>query len=98
MTEPADPAVEGKSTPPLDRGKLAMRLLHLILVGILLGAATAVLHVMTIVQFIVMLADKGTPNAQIAAFGKSLGAWMAKAARFQTAESEEKPWPWSPLD
>ena len=81
-----------------DKGKLAMRLLHLILIGLMLGAATAVLHVMTAVQFIIMLADKGQPNAQIAAFGKSLGAWMAKAAQFQTAQSEDKPWPWSPLD
>jgi hypothetical protein len=94
----SDPSVDAKPAPANDRSKLAMRLLHLILVGLLIGAATAVLHVLTVVQFIVMLADGGKANAQIAAFGKSLGLWLAKAARFQTAETEDKPWPWSPLD
>ena len=78
------------------RGKLWMRLVHMVLVSLLIGAAVMVLHVMTVVQFIIMLVDRGAPNAQIAAFGKSIGAWIAKAARFQTAQSEDKPWPWSP--
>lgn len=86
------------TTPRPDRNALALRLLHLILIGLMIGAAVAVLHLMTLVQFIVMLVDRGVPNAQIAAFGKSLGLWIARAARFQTAESQEKPWPWRPLD
>jgi hypothetical protein len=80
------------------RGALWMRLLYIILVGLLFGAAVMVLHVMTVLQFIIMLVDRGVPNPQIAAFGKSLGAWMTKAVQFQTARSEDKPWPWSPLD
>lgn len=80
------------------RSKLWMRLLHMVLISLLIGAAIAVMHVMTVVQFIIMLVDKGAPNPQIAAFGKSLGAWIAKAIRFQTAESDDKPWPWSPLE
>ena len=80
------------------RGTLWMRLMHLVLVAVLIGAAIMVLHVMTVVQFIIMLVDKGAPNPQIAAFGKSLGAWTAKAVMFQTAQSEDKPWPWSPLE
>ena len=81
-----------------ERGALAMRLVHLILIGLMIGAAVAVLHLMTLVQFVVMLVDRGTPNAQIADFGRSLGLWIARAARFQSAESQEKPWPWRPLD
>lgn len=80
------------------RSKLWMRLLHMVLISLLIGAASAVMHVMTVVQFVIMLVDKGAPNPQIAAFGKSLGAWIAKAIRFQTAESDDKPWPWSPLE
>ena len=30
---------------------------------------------------------------QIARFGTSLGGWLAKAAAYQTAQSEAKPWP-----
>ena len=48
--------------------------------------------------WLVLLTGKGKPNEQIAAFGNSLGSWLAKAAKFQTAASEDKPWPWSPLD
>ena len=66
-----------------------MRLLYLILLGILLGAAIVVLHVVTAVQFIIMLVDRGQPNSQIAAFGKSLGSWLSTAVRFQTAQSED---------
>ena len=79
MTDPTPdgPAATGRS-------ELAMRLLYLVLVALLLGAA-------------ILLVDRGQPNPQIAAFGKSLGAWLGKAIRFQTAASDDKPWPWSPL-
>ena len=40
-----------------------------------------------------MLIDKGKPNSRIASFGTALGGWLAKAAAFQTAQSETKPWP-----
>lgn len=93
MTDPT----QGSASAP-GRSGLAMRLLYLILLGILLGAAIVVLHVVTAVQFIIMLVDRGQPNSQIAAFGKSLGSWLSTAVRFQTAQSEDKPWPWSPLD
>lgn len=100
MTEPTDPIAPGAegASGTADKGKLALRLLYLILIGLMIGAATAVLHVMTVVQFILMLADKGVPNARIAAFGKGLGQWLGRAARFQTGQTEDKPWPWSPLD
>lgn len=73
------------------------RLLFMVLVGIMSGLAQTVLNVMALVQFIVLLTGKGQPNEQIASFGNSLGGWLAKAAKFQTAASEDKPWPWSPL-
>lgn len=72
--------------------------LMMLLIAILVWVAQTVLQFLTLVQFILMLVDKGKPNAQIASFGKSLGGWLAKAARFQTAESEEKPWPWTPAE
>lgn len=77
---------------------LWLRLLFMVLVAILMGVAQTVLHVVTLIQFITMLMDKGRPNASIAAFGASLGQWLSKAARFQTAQTEDKPWPWSPMD
>ena len=81
-----------------DRSALWLRLLYLVLVSFLIGAAIMVMQVLTVVQFIIMLVDRGAPNPQIAAFGKSFGNWVSKAVRFQTAQSEDKPWPWSPLE
>ena len=81
-----------------DRSALWLRLLYLVLVSFLIGAAIMVMQVLTVVQFIIMLVDRGAPNPQIAAFVKSFGNWVSKAVRFQTAQSEDKPWPWSPLE
>jgi Domain of unknown function (DUF4389) len=47
---------------------------------------------------VLMLIDKGKPNAQIAGFGRTMGGWLVKAAAFQTAASEDKPWPFSKAD
>jgi len=74
-----DPQVlpEPGATP---KGSIWMRGLMMLIFAILIGLAQTVLHVLTAVQFVLMLIDKGKPNAQIAGFGKTLGAWLAKAA------------------
>jgi len=98
MTDPTDTRPEDTpETAPADR-KLLLRLLHLILIAVLIGVAIAAMHALTVVQFIVMLVDKGKPNPQLAAFGKTLGGWLSRAVRFQLAETDDKPWPWAPLD
>lgn len=93
--EPTTLREPGAETP---QGSIWMRGLAMLLIALLVWMAQAVLQLLTLVQFILMLLDKGKPNAQIASFGKSLGAWLAKAARFQTAQSEERPWPWTSAD
>ena len=102
MTDPTEtsPQETPETNPETRSGnsRLVLRLLYLILVAVLIGVAIAVMHALTVVQFIVMLVDKGRPNAQLAAFGKTLGAWLSRAVRFQLAETDDKPWPWSPLD
>jgi Domain of unknown function (DUF4389) len=75
------------------KGSIWMRGLMMLLVAILISLAQTVLHALTVLQFILMLVDMGQPNAQIARFGKTLGGWLAKAAAFQTAQTEAKPWP-----
>lgn len=81
-----------------DRKSIWMRGLMMVLIALMIGAAQSVLFLATLVQFVLMLVDKGKPNAQIAHFGAVIGKWVAKAAQFQTAKSEDKPWPFSPLD
>lgn len=84
--------------PEADREGLLMRLFHMILIAILLSFASTVLTAITVIQFVVMAVSKGEPNARLADFGTDLGIWMAKAARYQAAASEVKPWPWTDLD
>jgi len=77
---------------------LWMRLVWMILIAIMISLAQTVLGVVTLIQFVIMLLSKGTPNERLAEFGTGLGIWIAKAARYQTAGSNTRPWPWTELD
>ena len=81
-----------------ERPSLWARLLWMVIIAILLGLVQTLLGVLAVVQLILMAVNMGKPNPEIAAFGKRLGPWMAKAAAFQTAASEDRPWPFAPLD
>lgn len=84
--------------PLADRDPLLQRLLYVVLISVMMSLASTVLTAVTVIQFIVMLASKGDPNTRLADFGTDLGIWMAKAARYMTAASDVKPWPWTDLD
>lgn len=84
--------------PDAEQENLAMRLLFMVLIWFMVSLAHTVLGVVTIIQFIIMLLNKGEANERLAEFGTDLGVWVAKAARFLTGASEVKPWPWTELD
>ncbi len=84
--------------PEAERETLVLRLVHILLIALMLSLANTVLTAVTVIQFIVMLVSKGEPNERLADFGTDLGIWIAKAARYQSAASEVKPWPWTDLD
>lgn len=86
------------SEPKPAKASLWMRLLWVMVVALLMGAATTLVHILARLQRIVMARSQGAPNAEIQAFGPKLGTWEAKATRFQRTQSEEWPWPWSNLD
>lgn len=75
-----------------------LRLVNMVIIAVLLSMASTLLGVMTVAQFLIMLFNKRIPNEQLAGMGTTMGVWMAKAARYQTADSEVKPWPWTELD
>ena len=77
---------------------MAIRLLWMVVISVLLSFAQTVLTFVTVVQFIIMLVSGRQLNERLADFGTTLGIWIAKAARYQTAASEVRPWPWSELD
>ena len=90
--------MHGEQPDPGAPENLGMRLLWMVLIAIMISIAQTVLGVVTFVQFIIMLTNQRKPNDRLAEFGTSLGVWIAKAARYQTAASEVKPWPWTELD
>ncbi len=81
-----------------DYESMWMRLINMIIVGVLLSFAQSLFWVLAVIQFIIMLFNKRQPNEQLAEFGTTMGIWVAKALRYQTAASEVKPWPWTELD
>jgi len=81
-----------------DKDSMLMRLFFMILIAIMINLSQTVLAFITVVQYVIMLVSRGEPNERLADFGTDLGIWIAKAARYQTAASEVKPWPWTELD
>lgn len=90
--------IDGEQHEPDQKDGIWIRFVYMVLIWLMISIANTVLGVATVVQFILMLLNKGTPNERLAEFGESLGIWLAKAARFQTGASEVKPWPWTELD
>jgi len=88
----------GEQPEPAEQESLLLRLVYMILIAILISVAQTVLGVVTLIQFVIMVLNNRTPNENLAEFGTSLGIWIAKAARYQTAASEVKPWPWTEID
>ena len=50
---------------------------------------------MAVIQFLSLMIT-AKPNDFIANFGRSLGLWLEQIARFQSAASDERPFPWAP--
>ncbi|WP_223422202.1 DUF4389 domain-containing protein [Tateyamaria pelophila] len=90
--------LHGEQTEPEQPDNLFLRLVYMLLIAFMTSIAQTVLGVATVVQFVIMLVNNKQPNERLADFGTDLGIWIAKAARFQTAASEVKPWPWTELD
>ncbi|MBS9716234.1 DUF4389 domain-containing protein [Pseudohalocynthiibacter aestuariivivens] len=102
MSEPDDSKLmgrlHGEQFEPKHEDNMLQRLIYMLLIAIMISLAQTVLGAATLVQFVIMLANKKQPNERLADFGTDLGIWIAKAARFQTAASNVKPWPWTELD
>ena len=90
--------LNGEQIEPDKPDNMLLRLRYTILIAIMISLSQTVLGVATLVQFVVMLVNNNAPNKRLADFGTDLGIWVAKAARFQTAASNVKPWPWTELD
>lgn len=90
--------IHGEQFEPAEPDNMLQRLIYMILIAIMISLAQTVLGVVTVIQFVIMLINEKKPNPRLAEFGTDLGIWVAKAARYQTAASNVKPWPWTELD
>ena len=90
--------LHGEQIEPENEENILVRLVYMLLIAVMISLAQTILGAVTVLQFVVMLINNKQPNERIADFGTDLGIWMAKAARFQTAASNVKPWPWTELD
>ncbi|SHJ54663.1 protein of unknown function [Shimia gijangensis] len=90
--------LHGEQIEPESEGNMLGRLIYMILIALMINLAQTILVVVTVIQFVIMLINAKQPNERLADFGTDLGIWIAKAARFQTAASDVKPWPWTELD
>lgn len=81
-----------------DYENIWLRLINMVIIAVLMSFASTLLGFLTVGQFLIMIFNKRQPNDQLAEIGTTMGVWMAKAARYQTAASEVKPWPWTELD
>lgn len=88
----------GEQVEPDKPDGMVLRLVHVVIIWFMLSLANTVLTLVTVVQFVIQIVSQRKPNERLAEFGTSLGIWIAKAARYQTAASEVKPWPWTELD
>ncbi len=102
MSDSDDSKVEGRlhgeQIEPAKKDNMLERLIFMILIAIMISLAQTILGVATVIQFVIMLINNKEPNERLAEFGTDLGIWVAKAARYQTAASNVKPWPWTELD
>lgn len=73
------------------------RILWIVVITFLIGVAQSVLFAVAVLQMLFLIAQKGRPNEELGDFGAMVGAWIAKAARYQSAASDLKPWPWTPM-
>ncbi|MEO9650992.1 MAG: DUF4389 domain-containing protein [Roseobacter sp.] len=90
--------LHGEQFEPEQPDSMPLRLLYMLLIAVMISLAQTILGAVTVIQFVVMLVNSKEPNERLADFGTDLGVWVAKAARYQTAASNVKPWPWTELD
>ncbi len=90
--------IHGEQIEPSKQDNMLERLIYMVLIAIMISLAQTILTVVTVIQFVIMLVNNKEKNERLAEFGTDLGIWVAKAARYQTAASKVKPWPWSELD
>jgi Domain of unknown function (DUF4389) len=79
---------------PIDRRNIWVRGLLMLLMALAFQVSGTVLCFVTAIQFLIVLLN-GTPNARLAAFGRSMGRYLQQIVNFLTFATEELPFPFN---
>lgn len=77
-----------------EQDSIWMRGLWMLVLALLFALAETILAVVAVVQFLWMMFTK-EKNELLMEFGNDLGKWLRDVARFQSAVTDEKPFPWN---
>jgi hypothetical protein len=80
---------------PRGRRQVWIRGAYMLFFLIAFSIAQGLIALTAIIQFLSLLIG-GRPNGFLVDFGRSAGLWLDQVARFQSAASEHRPFPWSP--
>ena len=78
------------------RENIWFRGLWMVILAVLFGVAEMLLLVFAVLQFLWLLFAKKR-NRFVADAGETLARWLQATARYQTAASDDKPFPWRSL-
>lgn len=99
--QPAAEAAEQSTAPGADQPKpgykkksVWLRGLFMVLFMIFFEIGEWLLGIVAVLQFLWLLFDKA-PNENIKRFGQSLSAWLQQVGRYQSCDTDEKPFPWA---
>lgn len=91
----ADPAAADRPVPGYKQKSVWLRGLFMVLFLIFFEIGEWLLGAVAVLQFLWLLFDR-EPNDHIRRFGQSLSIWLRDTARFQSCETDDKPFPWAP--
>ena len=77
-----------------ERVNFWMRGLIMLILVILFGIGQWLLNLVALAQFL-WLAFANHPNEVLVGFGRTLANWLAEVARFQSCDTDERPFPWA---
>ncbi len=80
--------------PARDTGAALIRGVQMLVFAILFAVAETALAVIAVLQLGWLLAT-GAANPALSRFGRSFSTWLAAVVAFQTAASDDKPFPWA---
>lgn len=83
------------ATPAAEAPRPWVRGLYMLIFVVFFAVAETVLALLALVQFGWMVAYR-EPQPTLKSFGAAMAKWLEQVVRFQTAATEDKPFPWAP--